>query len=334
MTGESAAQSTYIREVPARALPVPDTVSPQMQAMIARSLDAPFNIAPQTTEEWKTRVDNAAAVTVAGLPKLREALGVTVEPTTIAGVKAFTVKPKSVPPGNGDRVLLHLHGGIRVLNPGEAGTREAILMAGLAGFKVISVDYRMPPDFPFPAALDDAFAVYREMLKTIAPQRIGVFGTSAGGSLTLTTLLRAKAEKLPMPGAIAAGTPTVDLSKTGDSLFTNAGVDNVLGTQDGFIRATALLYANGRDLKDPLLSPVYGDVHGFPPAILTSGTRDLYLSNTVRMHRKLRAAGVEAVLQVWEGQSHAQYMLADVSVPELHEYHDEVARFFDRHLGQ
>jgi acetyl esterase/lipase len=85
-----------------------------------------------------------------------------------------------------------------------------------------------------------------------------------------------------MPGAIAPGSPTVDLSKTGDTLFTNAFVDNFLGTQDGFIRATALLYANGRDLKDPLLSPIYGDVHGFPPAILTSGTRDLYLSNRSR----------------------------------------------------
>jgi acetyl esterase/lipase len=116
-------------------------------------------------------------------------------------------------------------------------------------------------------------------------------------------------------------------------VFTNAMVDNVLGTQDGFIRATALLYANGRDLKDPLLSPIYGDVRGFPPAILTSGTRDLYLSNTVRMHRKLRAAGVEAVLQMWEGQSHAQYMV-DVTAPETREYHEEVARFFDRHLGR
>jgi acetyl esterase/lipase len=99
-----------------------------------------------------------------------------------------------------------------------------------------------------------------------------------------------------------AASPTVDLSKTGDILFTNAFVDNVLGTQEGFIRATALLYANGRDLKDPLLSPIYGDVHGFPPSILTSGTRDLYLSNTVRLHRKLRASGVEAVLQIWEGR--------------------------------
>ena len=99
-----------------------------------------------------------------------------------------------------------------------------------------------------------------------------------------------------------------------------------------FIRASVELYANGRDLEDPFLSPIYGDVSGFPPAILTSGTRDLYLSNTVRMHRKLRAAGVEAILQVWEGQSHTQY-LADPAAPETKEYHDEVAAFFDRHLA-
>jgi len=320
------------RIVPSRSIPVPDTVSPQMQALIAQPLDPSFNIAPQTTAEWKARVDRAALTTMAALPRIREALGVRVEPTTAAGVKAFIVTPQSIPQGNRDRLLLHLHGGVRVFNPGEAGTREAILMAGFAGFKVISVDYRMPPDFPYPAALDDAITVYREVLKTAKAENVGIFGTSAGGSLTFTTLLRARMEHLPMPGAIAPGTPTVDLTRTGDSLFTNAMIDNVLGTQDGFIRATALLYANGRDLKDPLLSPIYGDVQGFPPTILTSGTRDLYLSNTVRMHRKLRAAGVEAVLQVWEGQSHAQYIF-DIAAPETKEYHDEIARFFDLHLG-
>jgi epsilon-lactone hydrolase len=326
----SATTDNGTRMVPARTLPVPDTVSPQMQAIIGRPMDPSFNFAPISTAEWKTRVEKAALATVTGLPALREQLAVTVDAISIAGVKAFHVTPQSTRPGSANRILLHLHGGVRVLSPGEAGTREAILMAGFAGYRVISVDYRMPPDFPFPAALDDAVGVYRELLKTTEAKRVGIFGTSAGGSLTLTTLLRAKMDGLPMPGAIAPGTPTVDLSKTGDSLFTNTFVDNVLGTQDGFVRATALLYANGRDLKDPLLSPIYGDVHGFPPAILTSGTRDLYLSNTVRMHRKLRAAGVEAVLQLWEGQSHAQY-LADA--PETREYHDEVARFFDRHLA-
>lgn len=99
----------------------------------------------------------------------------------------------------------------------------------------------------------------------------------------------------------------------------------------GWLGKAALLYANGHDLKDPLLSPVYGDFDDFPPTILTSGTRDLFLSNTVRVHRKLRQAGVEAVLQVFEGQSHAQYQ-ADPFEPETIDYHSEVARFFDDHL--
>jgi epsilon-lactone hydrolase len=322
-----------IREVPARHLPVPDTVSPQMQAIIAQPLSPSWNDVPASNEEWKARVDKAASGVLAELPKLREALGVSVVPTTLAGVKAFVVTPKVIAPRNRDRILLHFHGGFRVLNPGESGTREAILLAGFGRFKVISVDYRMPPDFPFPAALDDAVGVYRELLKTTKPKNIGVFGTSAGGSLVLTTMLRVKAENLPIPGAIAPSTPTADLTKTGDSLFTNEMIDNVLVSQDGFVRATITLYANGHDLKDPLVSPVYGDMHGFPPTILTSGTRDLYLSNTVRVHRKLREAGVEAVLQLWEGASHGQWN-RDISAPETKEYNEEVAHFFDIHLGR
>ena len=328
----SAQQSTPApRDVPGRSIPVPTTVSPQMQAVIGGPLNPLYNESPKNADEWKAIVQRTAQAAVARLPKLREALGVTVQPTKIGGVSAFIVTPRTIPPRNRNRVLLHFHGGYRVLYPGESGTSEAIMMAGLAGYKVISVDYRMPPDFPFPAALDDAVAVYRELLNTNKPLNVGIFGTSAGGSLTIATLLRAKAEHVPMPGAIAPGTPTVDLSGAGDTLFTNAFVDNVLVAPEPFIRATALLYANGRDLKDPLLSPIYGDVHGFPPAILTSGTRDLYLSHTVRMYRKLRAAGVEAVLQVWEGQSHGQYR-AELDAPETKEYFDEVAHFFDTHL--
>ena len=113
---------------------------------------------------------------------------------------------------------------------------------------------------------------------------------------------------MALPGAISAGTPMSDVTKTGDSFYRNELVDNVLVSRDGFCDAATVVYANGHDLKDPLLSPVYGDMHGFPPAILTTGTRDLLLSNTVRSHRALRAAGVEAQLKVYEGQSHAQYL--------------------------
>jgi monoterpene epsilon-lactone hydrolase len=319
--------------VPERTLPVPPTVSPELAAIIARPPDPAFNVVPPSIAAWKERIARSAAIVAAQLPALRSELGVESEPDTIAGVKVFRLTPRTVPQENQSRILLHFHGGTRVLFPGESGTREGILMAGLAGFRVISVDYRMPPDHPFPATLDDAVAVYGALLKDFPAGNIGVFGMSAGGSLTITTLLRAKQLGLPMPGAIAPGTPTVDLTKTGDTLFTNAMVDNVLGTWDGYVEATTLLYANGREVTDPLISPIYGDVSGFPPALLTSGTRDLYLSHTVRMHRKLRAAGVEAVLQLWEGQSHAQY-LAGPGVPETREYHAEAAAFLDRHLAR
>jgi len=146
-------------------------------------------------------------------------------------------------------------------------------------------------------------------------------------------VLRAKQDGLPLPAAIAPGTPMSDLTGSGDTFQTNAMVDNVLVAYGANCDKRASLYANGRDLKDPMLSPLFGDMHGFPPTILTSGTRDLLLSNTVRVHRKLRQAGVEAVLQVFEGQAHAQYY-RDVSAPETKEAFEEIAQFFDKHLGK
>src|ERR1700759_5584208 len=151
--------------------------------------------------------------------------------------------------------------------------------------------------------------------------------------MTLAMILRAKQEGLALPAAIAPGTPWSDLTETGDSYKTNEWLDNVLVSYSGYLSHAALLYANGHDLKDPQLSPIYGDFHGFPPTILTTGTRDLFLSNTVRTHRKLREAGVVAELQVFEGMSHAQYYLAP-DAPEAKEAWEEMARFLDKHLGR
>lgn len=320
-------------EVPAKTVPVPDTVSSQMQKIIGAPLIPNWNVIPKTVEEWKAQVDAGAAAAMRGLPARREALRVKVEPIIIDGVKAHMVTPEEIPPENRNRLLVHLHGGCFVSFPGESGTGEAIFMAGFGRFKVISIDYRMPPDHPYPAALDDAMTVWKAATKMAAPKNMAIFGTSAGGNLTLAMILRAKQDNLPLPGAIAPGTPMSDLTNAGDSFHTNAMLDNVLVAPDASCDKRAALYTNGRDLKDPMLSPVYGDMRGFPPAILTTGTRDLLLSSTVRVHRKLRQAGVEAVLQVFEGQSHAHY-IRDVSAPETKEAFDEIARFFDKHLGK
>lgn len=314
-----------------RRFPVPRTVSPEMRKMIG-GVPFPFwNLHPQNTAEWKTFVKNVADAGKAVLPELQERMRVTVTPGTIAGVPVFTVTPRNLQPENAARILLHFHGGGYVLNPGEAGTQEAVLMAGIGGFTVLSVDYRTAPDFPYPAALDDAISVYRELLKSVPAEKIGVFGTSTGGAMALVLALKARAEGLPLPAALAPGTPWTDLGKIGDSYHTNEGVDNILVSYDGWLGEAVKIYAGKHDLKDPLLSPVYGDVRGFPPTLLTSGTRDLFLSNTVRMHLKLREAGVPADLIVFEGMSHAQYHM-NPNAPETRFHFTELAKFFRLHL--
>ena len=319
--------------VPAKTLQVPTAdISPAMQAFIAKPLNPDWNFHPKTGAEWRAMADKIAAGVVPGLPAMQERLHVKVDHQTIDGVRVAVVTPDSVPAANADKVVIHVHGGCYVYFPGDSGTTEALMLAGFGHYKVISVDYRMPPEAYFPAGLDDAMTVYRSTIKTTNPKNVAIEGTSAGGALTLEMVVKAKQDGLPLPGAIAPGTPMADVTKTGDSFYTNEFVDNVLVSPSGFCDDAAAFYAHGHDLADPLLSPVNADMTGFPPAILTTGTRDQLLSNTVRVHRKLKRAGVEAELNVYEGESHAQYQFDD-RVPETREAFSDIAAFFGRHLG-
>ncbi len=321
------------REEPAKSIPVPGTVSPAMQAIIAQPLRTNWDHPPTTPEGWTELVKTIEAAAAPQVAPMAERLHVHIEPSTIAGVRVYTLTPGDIPAGNRNRLLVHVHGGCYVLNPRLTALPEALMLAGFGHMKVIAVDYRMPPEAYFPAALDDAVAVYKAAVGMVPPGNVGVFGSSAGGALTLEMMLRAKAENIPMPGAIAPGTPMSDVTKQGDTFQTNALVDNVLVSPDGFCDAATRFYAKGHDLADPMLSPLYGDLHGFPPTILTSGTRDLLLSNTVRVNQKLRQAGVDTRLQVFEAQSHAQFYRDD-RIPEVQEAMGEIAAFFDAHLGR
>ncbi len=320
------------RPVPARSIPVPHDVSPQLQKIIAEPISGHDSPVPQTPMEWKNFVRPRDASAAKDAAELATRLHVSVTPGTIAGVHVFYVKPDLIPDRNKGRLLMHVHGGAYVLFGGVAATGEAILLAHYAGIETVSVDYRMPPDAPFPAAIDDSVAVWKELIKTHNPRSMAMFGTSAGGGLTLATVLKLKELKEPLPGALMLGTPWADLTQTGDTESTNEFIDNILVKYQGELEAAARLYAGSHDLKEPLLSPAYGDLSGFPPAVLISGTRDLFLSDTARVHQKLLRAGVEAQLLVFEGQSHAQYLQSEC--PESETAFLEVAEFLDRHLDR
>lgn len=321
-------------ELPKRNLPTPRDVSPQLQEAIEGKIEFPWQISPKDAAEWKKLVEGSAAKKQALIKERLQNLKIKCEKSSIAAVPVFILEPDLIPENNKDRILLYFHGGGYVFSPGMAGLDEGIYMAAMGKFKVVAVDYRLAPEFPFPAALEDGLKVYKALLKTYPAKNIGVFGSSTGGGMSLALCLLAKQENLPMPGALAPGTPWSDLSKTGDTYYTNAYVDNVLVSYEGLLEAMAKAYANGHDLKDPLLSPIYGDLRGLPPTILGTGTRDLFLSNTVRTHRKLRDAGIEADLLVIEGLSHWQYVALPYDAPETQYYFKEVAKFFEKHLGK
>lgn len=319
------------REIPARQLPVPADVSPELAAVIVEPLkESPV---PRTPEEWREMEVTLDTPLAADVRKLAEAVGATLEETAIAGVRCVVVVPREIPAANKNRLLVHLHGGGYVFAGGAGCALEAVAVAYATKTKIVSLDYRMPPDHPFPAALDDAVSVWKELAANHAPGKMAMFGTSAGGGLTLATVHKLKELSLPLPAALFLGTPAGDITKTGDTYFANAGVDNSIGQYEGIIEESLKLYAGGADMKNPLLSPIYGDFHGFPAAILVSGTRDLLLSDTVRVHRKMRNAGVPAELHVFEGQSHADYLRA-IDSPEARDAFNEVAGFFDKHLGK
>lgn len=317
-----------------REVPPPAGASDALRAAIAAApapnADASRQRAPADRDQWLTM--QRARRNAADLEAVAAQAEVAIQREEIAGVSVYRVTPERPDARHADHLFLHVHGGAYVFGGGDAAVAEAAAISGAVGIPALSIDYRMPPEHPFPAAVDDVVAVYRSLLEDRSPRSIVLGGTSAGGGLALASVHRFRSLGLALPGAVYAGTPWADLTKTGDTEFTNEGIDRVLVGYEGLLESAALLYADGHDLTDPLLSPVYGDFAGFPPTVLVTGTRDLFLSDTARTHRKLRAAGVVADLHVFEGMSHAEYLFVRDST-EAQQFLDELGQFFAAHLS-
>jgi len=249
----------------------------------------------------------AASMEQVMLPVMRQRsahVAADVDEMDVDGVRVFVVTPHALSP-DAPGVLLDIHGGAFIVCGGDCCRAEAISLAGDMQARVWSVDYRMPPDHPYPAALDDCLAVYRRLLQVRRAEEIVVGGASAGANLAAALVLRARDEGLPLPAGAVLHTPALDLTNAGDSIETNKGLDAVL---TGDMDVISHLYAGGHDLKHPYLSPVFGDLsRGFCATFLSAGTRDLFLSDAVRMHGALRAADVPAELHITEAASHGGF---------------------------
>ena len=325
----TVASAEQARRVPAYDLPAPSTVSLELQGAMAKAPPSvPPASMPTTNAGWETFFNPDPAKTHTRISRLLARFKLAVTEENIGGVHCYII----VPSGHGaksKRLLMHLHGGAYTGGAGESGLLEAVLVAGSTGIETVSVDYRMPPSNPFPSPIDDATSVWKQISQRHPGYRLGIFGTSSGGGMVLAVTQRVIAARLRIPDAIMAGTPWSDLSETGDSYRTNRYADPIV--YEGELSVAAKQYANGIDLKDPRLSPIYGTFSSFPPTLLLAGTRDLFLSNTVRVDRKLRDAGRRSELIVYEGQSHAAY-LAGIEAPETVTALRDISAFFSREL--
>lgn len=287
---------------------------PEMAATLLRNPLTRAGVRLAVTQQWKP-IAKARA----------KRFGVEVRKGRIGGVPVKHVRKQGIDAATDRRLLINFHGGGFLFDGGSLN--ETIPLAGLTGIPAITVLYRMAPEHPFPAAVDDALAVYRAALADRPATAIGVFGTSAGAVLTLQLLVRIKAEGLPMPGAAGVFSGAGDLTVIGDC---EAFLPPIMGTRTA--SETLNEYCGDTPRNDPMLSPMLGDLSGLPPVLLMTSTRDQLLSHTILADLALRQAGVPVDLRVYEGMAHAFWGWIDC--PESEIALAAQAEFLVKHLGQ
>jgi epsilon-lactone hydrolase len=307
-----------------RVVPVPATISPEAQKVLGRRIsDAaiPESLSQRRakTDAWQSRAGE----------KSRSLYPVDIQQQTIAGVRTRVITPLTVPKEKRNRVLINVHGG--GFNADSGSLTETIPIANLTQTKVVAVLYRMAPEHPFPAAVEDTVAVYKELLKTYEPRNIALYGTSAGAILTAEVAVKLRELRLPVPGALGIFSGNGDFSQVGDSyaIYALAGFSGPLKPPSKELAPSP--YVGSMNTKDPVLSPVYANLGGFPPTLFITSTRDLLLSGTTILHRAFLHAGVDAQLVVFEALPHAFWN--DAELPESKEAYGIMTTFFDKNLG-
>ena len=320
--------------VSAFELPPSELSSPEARAAQAMRARMPAG-APSADLDIAVVRSGLEAMLAPQVAKMREVYPVDVAEQAIGGVTTHVITPQGKPHDE-QRVLINLHGGGFSMCAEACALLESIPVAALGGYKVITVDYRMAPEATHPAAVQDLEIVYRELLKSYQARRIGIFGCSAGGSLTAQAAAWLPAHGLPQPGAIGIfGAGAVRFS-TGDSAHVTAYIDGSFpappkpGEQGADITRG---YFAGSDMADPVISPaLHPDVlEQFPPTLIITGTRAMDLSPAVYTNSQLLKAGVRSTLIVGEAMGHCYIYQA--GLPEARDAHQAIVNFFRENLS-
>jgi monoterpene epsilon-lactone hydrolase len=308
---------------------IPSTVSEEAQEFL-RTPRPPMPI-PTTDQQWQ---DLQKLIEEMGLQQSKEvakSLGTKVEVTKRSGVPVHIITPKNLAPEHKGKALIHVHGGGYCIGTAASMQFACATVADLTKLKVYCIDYRLAPQHPFPAGLDDCVNAYEAILENVPAEKLGLFGVSAGGSMVVAMTLKAMSRGLPAPAAVASITPWADLTLSGDTYSTNDEFDPVLDSKSLF--AFALAYSGHANRDDPLVSPLFAKYSkDFPATLIQTGSRDVLLSDCVRLHQQMKKGGVDVELSVYEGMWHGFHLIPNTKFPEAKAGFREVAEFFNRKL--
>ncbi len=231
---------------------------------------------------------------------------VDVQQTRVGDIYGEWLRPNHA---NNGRATLFFHGGAYTM--GSCNTNRAIAsrVAIASTTPSLIFEYRLAPEYPFPAALEDALAAHLWLIsRGISPQKIAFVGGSAGGGLAIATALSLRDNGDPLPAAIICISPWVDLELTGESMMTRAGVDPLMNRE--YLQSHATRYIGDHNPRSPLISPIYADLHGLPPMLIQVGDYETLLSDSVRLADQARNANVDVILDTWEGMWHFWHLSA------------------------
>ena len=292
--------------------------SQQLQIVIQMLRSAPV---PETIEERR-----AAMETLAQLAPIPE--DVQCQPVDAGGVPAEWI---AAPNANAERVILYLHGGGYSMGSIKTHRELVSRLSRAAAARALAIDYRLAPENPFPAAVEDATAAYRWLLSNGAdPARTVIAGDSAGGGLTVATLVALRDAGDPLPAAAVCLSPWVDMEGIGDSMTTKADLDPMVSREE--LLEGAKMYLGDADPRTPLAAPLYADLSGLPPLLIHVGTAETLLDDSTRLADRAKAAGVDVTLDVWDDMIHVWQAFA-VMLPEGQQAIDRIGEFIQEHVG-
>lgn len=320
-------------------VPIPEAASPEAKAYLRHLIvDKPFGAPVDDIVKERARQDD---IMFGFLRPMRERYKVDISEQTIGGVVTDVVVPADgIAPENRNRILINVHGGGFVTGGRSASLVESVPLAAVMKIKVVSIDYRMGPEYQFPAASEDVEKVYRELLKSYSSDHMVLYGCSAGGMLTAQSVAWFQAHDLPNPAAVGVFCASLGGFGGGDSAALSGPLLGNLPAPDRKAPAgppagpRGPSYLGEAKADDPLAFPLSSEavLKKFPPTLFVTGTRAFEFANALNSHNKLAAAGVESQFHAWDGMFHGFFYNSEMA--ESREAYDAMARFFDSHMAK